>query len=568
MTDVQATGDSDSAFMAAALACAALGRGHVEPNPMVGAVLVRDGREISRGFHRRFGGHHAEVEAVLAARAAGTDLRGATLYVTLEPCCHTNKKTPPCAPMLAGLGLRRVVVAMEDPDPNVRGRGLAMLRDAGVAITTGVCEAAAKTLLRAYVKLRTQGRPWVICKWAQTADGYLALPPSAGRWISGEASRRDVHRLRGLCDAILVGVGTVLADDPLLNNRSGEGKQPTRIVLDTHLRTPPTSRLVQTAREFPLMIVTQAHNAGETPAPRSTGVPPVSRMGVSPMQPQPISETFLMQADALRNAGVELLELSTDDSFGGKIHLPALLDELGRRRMTYLLVEGGHRVLQRFLHAGLADEMRTYTSPRTLRDEFLSEALATLPHMDTREFPSPGMDLEVSQPLGEDTLRGYARAAATVRSGEDKRKHGEDDGGVTRLTGNELGDGLVFDRLLEEARKYARTNFFDKKVAIESEGVEVLVAMSGIKHTLTAAKTNEDIYAVIALPQLLQRAVKTGESPDKRNRNNVVAVERYRAPLRIGDNTYMAEMIVRVEKKSTRMLGHLRVFHHQELKGL
>ena len=405
----------DDNFMTLALDIAALGRGSVEPNPMVGAVLVREGRQLASGFHRRFGGPHAEVEAVQAARAAGVDLRGATLYVTLEPCSHTHKKTPPCAPMLAGLGLARVVVAMEDPDPNVQGRGLAMLRAAGVEVTGGVCEPAARTLLRAYIKLRTQGRPWVICKWAQTADGYLALPPSAGRWISGEDSRQDVHRLRGLCDAILAGVGTVLADDPMLNNRSGEGKQPTRIVLDTHLRTPLECRLVQTAREFPLLIVTQT--CGE-------GVPPSCLAGVSPASGE---DDLALHSDqpngthnaggtpasrewpaALRGAGAEILELPTDEAAGG-IDLHALLDELGRRRMTYLLVEGGPTVLQRFLHTGLADEVRTYTSPRKLHDEFPPEVLAALPRMEMKEFPPPGMDMETGHKIGEDALRGYAQ---------------------------------------------------------------------------------------------------------------------------------------------------------------
>ena len=372
----------DDNFMQLALSCAALGRGRVEPNPMVGAVLVRDGRELARGFHQFFGGPHAEVEVLRAAREAGVDVRGATLYITLEPCSHSNKKTPPCAPMLAGLGLRRVVVAMEDPDPNVQGRGLAMLRAAGVDVTCGLCESTARKLLRAYVKLRTHGRPWVICKWARTSDGYLALPPEAGRWISGEASRQDVHRLRGLCDAILVGVGTVLADDPTLNNRSGEGKQPTRIVLDSHLRTPVISRLVQTAREFPLVIVTR---------PLGEGIP--HGEAVSPRE----------RADAFRDTGVDILELP-----GGEANLLALLDELGRRGMTYLLVEGGPTVLHNFLHAGLADEVQTYTSPRVLRDEFPPETLATLPRLDTVKLPPPDMSIERDLTIGDDTLECYA----------------------------------------------------------------------------------------------------------------------------------------------------------------
>jgi len=421
----------DDNFMTLALACAARGLGNVEPNPMVGAILVRDGQELARGHHQRFGGPHAEVEAVQAARDAGIDVRGATLYVTLEPCSHTHKKTPPCAPMLAGLGLRRVVVAMEDPDPNVQGQGLAILRNAGVDVTTGVCEPAAQKLLRAYTKLRTKNRPWVICKWAQTADGFLALPPAAGRWISGDISRQDVHHLRSQCDAILVGVNTVLADDPLLNNRSGEGKQPFRIVLDTHLRIPLQSRLVQTAHEFPLLVVTQAGEAGDAGAPRDAGILPACPVGILPtvnvegncvsLNDQPHgthnaggTPASHEQAAALRNAGAEILELPADkwsvgeaDGNGG-IDLHALLNELGRRRMTHLLVEGGPTVLQHFLHANLADEVRVYTAPHTLGDEFPPETLAKLPRMDINKFPPPGMEMETCHKIGEDMLRCYA----------------------------------------------------------------------------------------------------------------------------------------------------------------
>ena len=352
----------DEQFMRTALEYAVQGRGAVEPNPMVGAIIVRDGEEIARGWHRAFGGPHAEREALAAAAASGADVTGATMVVTLEPCCHTGK-TPPCTDAILEAGIARVVVAMADPDENVSGRGIAVLRDAGVEVTVGVCEAEARELLAAYVKLRTQGRPWVICKWAQTADGYLALPPRKGRWISGQASRTRVHEIRSWCDGILVGAGTVLADDPLLTNRSGAGKQPVRVVLDSHLRTPPDSNLVRTAGESPVLVVTSA----AAPSDR---------------------------ADELRTAGVEVIELPSRDE---GVDLDALLDELGRRRWTYLLVEGGTTVLESFTSTGLADELLVFVSPIEGGEDAMG-----LPRFDIAD-----LDVECTEEivLGDDLLR-------------------------------------------------------------------------------------------------------------------------------------------------------------------
>ncbi len=354
----------DEKFMAVSLEAARLGRGSVEPNPMVGAVIVRDGVELARGHHVRFGGPHAEIEAIAAARAAGHDLRGATIYVTLEPCCH-HGKTPPCTKALIEAGFARVVAAMVDPDDRVAGKGLAELEKAGIATATGVLEQQARELLAAYIKLRTQHRPWVICKWAQTADGYLALPPKAGRWVSCEQSRQEVHALRGECDGILVGVGTVLADDPLLTNRSGAGRQPARVVLDSHLRTPLSSQLIRTAGDAPVIIACPAKAAAANKA----------------------------AADALRAASAQILELPAKDPHSldpYSINLASLLDELGRRQWTHLLVEGGVRVLESFIAPvglgvkadakPLADELLVYVSPTVVGPD------APLPLFDVNDL--------------------------------------------------------------------------------------------------------------------------------------------------------------------------------------
>ena len=357
--------------MTLALELAHRGRGQVEPNPMVGAVLARDGQELARGWHKRFGGPHAEIVALTAARRVGADMDDATMYVTLEPCCH-HGKTPPCTDALIAAGVPRVVVAIEDPDPQVAGGGVAKLSEVGIDVTVGVCQAEARRLLAPYTKLRTQHRPWVICKWAQTTDGYLALPPEAGRWISGESSRAYVHNLRGECDGVLVGVGTVLADDPLLTNRGRRGAQPCRVVLDSHLQTPPESQLVRTADQSPVLIATTA-------------------------------DADSRKADDLVKAGAECIKLPSD---GTGICLGALLDELGSRDWMHLLVEGGPKVLDSFICGGLADELMVFVPPG---EQIAGAPLDdSLPRFDiaelSRKLPLPAAEEEK---LGNDTLLHY-----------------------------------------------------------------------------------------------------------------------------------------------------------------
>ena len=229
-----------------ALELAARRRGDVEPNPMVGCVLLKEGRVIGEGAHERFGRAHAERNAIAAAQAAGEDPAGATAVVTLEPCSHTGKQ-PPCTDALIGAGIARVVAAMEDPDPRVAGSGFVQLRDRGVACEVGLLEAEARELNAPFIRRVNTGLPWLILKWAQTLDGRIATRTGHSRWISNAESRRDVHRLRARCDAVLTGVGTVLADDPALTVRLPEGEQrdwhrrhpePLRVVLDRTGRTP------------------------------------------------------------------------------------------------------------------------------------------------------------------------------------------------------------------------------------------------------------------------------------------------------------------------------------------
>ncbi|MFP4434759.1 MAG: bifunctional diaminohydroxyphosphoribosylaminopyrimidine deaminase/5-amino-6-(5-phosphoribosylamino)uracil reductase RibD [Phycisphaerae bacterium] len=347
-------------WMRIALDEARKGVGRVEPNPPVGAVLVRDDEELARGHHHKFGGPHAEVEALTTATERGMDTAGATMYVTLEPCSHYGQ-TPPCVEAILKHDIARVVASLEDPDSRVAGEGFGQLREAGVEVVCGPCREEARELLKAYIKLRTKRRPWVIGKWAQTGDGALALTDDAGRWISNDASRRDVHRIRGLCDGILVGSGTAIADDPLLTNRSGDGKQPTRLVLDCRLRTPTDSRLALSAHQAPVLIATE----------------------------ETASATRLAHADALQRSGAELLALPCNDD---GIDLDALLDELGRRQWTRLLVEGGAEVHRSFIQADLYDELIVYVSPN---DAPADRGLPRLHYRDVAERLSLGEPEEI-----------------------------------------------------------------------------------------------------------------------------------------------------------------------------
>jgi diaminohydroxyphosphoribosylaminopyrimidine deaminase/5-amino-6-(5-phosphoribosylamino)uracil reductase len=318
--------DSDWRWMRRALELAERGRGYVEPNPLVGAVVVRDGECVSEGWHERYGQAHAEVNAL---NAAGEWARGATLLVTLEPCCH-HGKTPPCTDAILRAGIARVVAAMADPFPQVSGKGAELLRASGVTVEIGLGEAQARRLNAPYLHLLATGRPYVTAKWAMTLDGKIATTTGDSKWISNAHSRRRVHELRGRMDSIVVGIGTALADDPLLTARPPGPRTPVRIVLDSRGRLPATSQLARTASEVPTLVVTAEGLAEEAAAP-------------------------------LRDAGCEVLALPAE---GGRPRLDALLNELGRRRFTNLLVEGGSEVLGSFLDAGVIQEVYVFIAPR------------------------------------------------------------------------------------------------------------------------------------------------------------------------------------------------------------
>ncbi len=327
-----ARGSDDERHMRRALQLALRGQGRVEPNPMVGCVIVHAGRVIGEGYHRRFGAAHAEIDALQRCTSSPRD---ATVYVTLEPCCH-HGKTPPCTDALIAAGVARVVAPLADPNPDVQDKGFAQLRAAGIEVTVGVCASAARAVNAPFAKLVTRRRPWVILKWAQSLDGKIATHTGDSKWISDETCRAHAHKTRGRMDAIIVGVGTVLRDDPALTCRIERPRRvATRIVLDTRLRTPPTCSLVQTAREVPTWIF-----CGQR----------VQQRRVRPLEA----------------AGCVIQRVPTT-RWG--LSLPAVLAQLGRREMTNVLVEGGGRVLGRFFDQKLADEFHVYVAPLLIGGE-------------------------------------------------------------------------------------------------------------------------------------------------------------------------------------------------------
>lgn len=318
---------ADSQWMAHALRLAELGLRTTSPNPRVGCVLVRDGRLIAEGWHMRAGEPHAEVHAL---RAASDLARGATAYVTLEPCSH-HGRTPPCADALIQAGVKRVVVAAQDPNPLVAGQGISRLRAAGIDVECGLMEAAARELNIGFFSRMTRGTPWVRSKIAASLDGRTALANGTSKWITGEEARRDVQHWRARSCVVLTGIGTVLADDPQLNVREfPTERQPLRVVLDSRLRISPGARILQNGQT--LIYTASAETA---------------------------------KHQALKENGAELAALAGAD---GKLNLTGMLHDLGKRGVNEVLVEAGRTLNGALMKAGLVDELVLYLAPQLLGD--------------------------------------------------------------------------------------------------------------------------------------------------------------------------------------------------------
>ena len=371
--------DTDKAHLARAIELARRGAGSVKPNPVVGAVVARAEESLGEGWHEEFGGAHAEVNAIEACGLE--DLSGATLYVSLEPCCHEGK-TPPCTDAILQAQIKRVVVASDDPTEKASGRGLGILRDEGVEVilADGELAAGARLLKQAFRKHARVGRPWVLFKSAMTLDGKVATRSGDSKWISGEDSRELAHRWRAAVDAVVVGIGTALADDPQLTARPDGllaelGTQPRRVVFDSLARLPPSSQLVAAAAEIPLTVI-------------------VSRAAAR------------ADTEALEAAGVQVL-VATGENEPARVR--SGLDQLGSLGVTSVLLEGGPHLAGAFLDAGEIDEIRLFLAPLLLggsaaRDplegegvERISEALRAI----TFDCESIGEDLLISARVRE-----------------------------------------------------------------------------------------------------------------------------------------------------------------------
>ena len=329
--------DKDEFFMRRAVELARGGEGWTNPNPLVGAVIVKDGVIIGEGFHKKYGGLHAEREALADCERRGNNARGADIYVTLEPCAHFGKQ-PPCSHALAEAGIARVFVGSRDPNPLVHGKGNAYLREHGIEVHEDFLREECDKLNPIFFHYITTKRPYVALKYAVTADGKIATRTGKSKWITGEKSRAYVQELRNRYAAILCGIGTVLADDPMLNCRMEGGNNPVRIVLDSGLKIPADCSLVRTAKEIPLIVACSAGCAQKADA------------------------AFLEKKSVLENAGAEVLVLPEDKN--KKPCVNSLLEELGKRGIDSLLVEGGGSVNYSFLESGAVDCVYEFVAPK------------------------------------------------------------------------------------------------------------------------------------------------------------------------------------------------------------
>jgi len=322
----------DIFYIKRALVLAERARGKTSPNPMVGALIVKNDRIISEGYHKKAGTSHAEV---IVIDKAGEKASDSTLYVSLEPCCHTDKRTPPCTKKIIASGIRRVVIAMKDPNPKVAGKGIAELEKAGIKVIVGILEEKARHLNESYIKYITTGTPFVVLKIAMTLDGKIATPEGESKWITGEKARKIVHRLRGSSDAIMTAIGTVKADDPMLDCRISGYKNPVRIIIDPQLETGLDSQVASCPPET--IIVTRSTNAD------------------------------ISLWNKFRERGITFIQYQSE-----KLDLKWLMQKLGKLTVTSVLVEGGSSLSAYCLEAGIVDKVMFFIAPKIIggRDSF------------------------------------------------------------------------------------------------------------------------------------------------------------------------------------------------------
>lgn len=331
--------DAHENYMTLAIRLAGKAEGMTSPNPLVGAVLVKRGKIIGKGYHRKAGLPHAEIEAFIDAEKKGHKVKGSTLYVSLEPCCHREKKTPPCTDAIIGKGVSEVIVGALDPNPRVSGNGVKLLADSGIRVTTGLCEQKARGLNEAFNKYITTGTPFVTLKLAATLDGKIATRTSDSKWIGSERQRKEAHRLRNISDAVMVGTGTILKDDPKLNVRllKKAGRQPVPVVLDTKLKTPVRSNIFQ-AHENVIIVTGKSYDKNKR--------------------------------RNLEAAGATVIASKTGRD--GLLDMREVARALGKIEITSLLIEGGSRTAALAFKSGIVDKVVFFYAPRIVGAEGLS----------------------------------------------------------------------------------------------------------------------------------------------------------------------------------------------------
>src|SRR4030043_1001236 len=368
---------NDELYMKRAIDLAARSRNQTSPNPRVGAVMVKGGNIISEDFHRKPGTPHAEA---LVIAKAGEKSKGSLLYVNLEPCCHTEKRTPPCTRAIIRAGIREVVIGMMDPNPKVSGKGMLELQKAGIIVRSGILEKEAKKLNEAYTKYITTGQPFVILKIAMTLDGKIATPEGQSKWITGEKARRIVHRLRSRVDAIMTAIGTVKADDPQLTARVKGGKNPRRIVIDPDLKIPVDAKILQMPPET--IIIARNSEASSLSITR---------------------EQSAVKEKTLLDKGVQIIKYE-----GKKVNLDWLMKKLGRREITSVLIEGGSSLNAHALEDGIVDKIMFFVAPKIIGGMGSFPAVGGKTHKKIEEAYRI-TDLKIRK-IGEDFLiEGYIK---------------------------------------------------------------------------------------------------------------------------------------------------------------
>lgn len=356
------------AFMRAALRLAKKGLGRTSPNPAVGAVIVKNGRVIGKGYHKKAGLPHAEIEALGSAK----NVKGATLYVTLEPCCHFGR-TPPCTEAIIASGIKKVVIGAVDPNPIVRGKGMARLKKAGVAVTTGVLKNECAAVNEAYNHYITTGLPFVTLKLASTLDGRIATSKGESQWITGVEARKFVHRMRSLNDAVMIGSGTALKDDPALTVRLIKGRNPIKVLLDSAFKTPLTAKVFTDGRT--IVFTTRK-------APKK-------------------------KLEGARRLGAEVIIAPSPLKWGDGVDTGFVMKELGKREITSVLAEGGGRLAASLLRHGLVNRAAIFLSPKFLGgDAIPSIALLGLKHL--KDAPAL-KDIKVTNINRDILVEGYIK---------------------------------------------------------------------------------------------------------------------------------------------------------------